>query len=222
MFPAYAKNQAGVTEHGIGWIFLVNTLLIVLVQLPVAKWNEGRRRMRTMAGVGLVWAVSWLVVPVIGTSLTGSSATIAFAAMFALFGLGECLHGAVQAPLVTDLADHRLIGRYMAASAFSWQVAFSAGPAAAGYLLAFSPTALWLIAAGVLVLASIAALGLERALPATARRTPGGAGVRARMANSAMRLDDPLSTDAKPATHQAHADTRPAGRGRRARRAARR
>jgi MFS family permease len=142
--------------------------------------------------------------------------------MFALFGIGECLHGAVQAPLVTDLADHRLIGRYMAASAFSWQIAFSAGPAAAGYILAFSPTALWLIAAGVLLFASVAALGLERALPPKARRTPGGEGVEARMPNSAMRLDDPLSTDAKPATHQAHADTRPAGRGRRARRAARR
>src|SRR5205814_2154715 len=125
--------------------------------------------------------------------------------------------GAVQAPLVTDLADHRLIGRYMAASAFSWQIAFSAGPAAAGYILAFSPTALWLIAAAVLLLAGAAALGLERALPDDARRTPQG--LRATMANSAMRLDDPLSTDAQPAPHQAPPQPQPARGGRRERRA---
>jgi MFS family permease len=172
VFPAYAKNHAGVTERDIGWIFLVNTLLIVVAQLPVAKLLEGRRRMRSQALVGCVWAGSWVLVAFVGNSFSGAEATALFAVVFGLFGIGECLHGAVQAPLVTDLADHRLIGRYMAASAFSWQVAFSAGPAAAGFLLAFSPTALWLLAAGVLLGSSLAALALERTLPASARRTP--------------------------------------------------
>jgi MFS family permease len=222
VFPAYAKNHAGVSERGIGWIFLANTLLIVLAQLPVARLLEGRRRMVSQALVGCVWAASWITVPIIGNSLDGVAATAAFAAVFGFFGIGECLHGAVQAPLVTDLADHRLIGRYMAASAFSWQIAFSAGPAFAGYLLAVSPTALWLLAATVCLGASLAALGLERALPAEAVRTPGGQGGGARMPNSAMRLDDPLSTDAQPAPHQAHTPARPARRGRRSRGAARR
>jgi MFS family permease len=218
VFPAYAKNHAGVSERGIGWIFLANTLLIVVAQLPVARLLEGRRRMVAQALVGVMWAASWVIVPVIGTSLDGVQATGAFGAMFCLFGVGECLHGAVQAPLVTDLADHRLIGRYMAASAFSWQVAFSAGPAAAGFILAFSPTALWLIAAGVCLFASVAAFGLERAIPASVRRTPRGD--RARMANPPMKIDDPLSTGAQPAPHQAPTGAPPAPRGRRARRAA--
>jgi MFS family permease len=222
VFPAYAKNHAGVSERGIGWIFLANTLLIVLAQLPVARLLEGRRRMVSLALVGCVWAASWLVVPVIGNSLTGVAATVAFAAMFGLFGVGECLHGAVQAPLVTDLADHRLIGRYMAASAFSWQVGFSAGPAVAGFILAVSPTALWLLAAGVLLASSGAALGLERAIPAEARRTPRGRGTGARMENSAMRIDDPLSTVAQPAPHQAPTVAPATRRDRRARRATRR
>ena len=37
----------------------------------------------------------------------------------AVFALGECLHGAVQPALVVDLADHSLLGRYMAMSALS-------------------------------------------------------------------------------------------------------
>jgi MFS family permease len=221
VFPAYAKNHAGVNERGIGWIFLVNTLFIVIVQLPIARYLEGRRRMWSLALVCAVWAATWLVVPVVGDRFTAAQATVLFALLFAVFGLGECLHGAVQAPLVSDLADHRLIGRYMAMSAFSWQVGFAAGPAAGGFLLAASPSVLWLGAAGVLICAGAVAVGLERAIPSQARRTPSGKGLPARMANSAMPPDDPLSTDAQPAPHQASTPARSrAGRSRRRRRAA--
>jgi len=172
VFPAYAKKEAGVSEVGIGWIFLVNTVLIVIFQLPIAKLLEGRRRMRSLAAVAGVWALSWLLVPVVAGAASGVRATVLLAAVVGIFAIGECLHGAVQAPLVSDLADHRLIGRYMAASAFSWQVAFAVSPAAAGFVLAASPPALWIGAAAVLVLAGAAALGLEGALPAATRRTP--------------------------------------------------
>ena len=172
VLPAYVKNHAGVTERGVGAIFFVNTIVIVLAQLPVAKLLEGHRRMVATAGVGVVWAVSWLLVPLVAHTATAATATVLFAAVIALFGLGECLHGAVQAPLVTDLADHRLIGRYMALSAFSWTVGFAAGPAVAGFVLAVSPAALWFGAAAVLLVAGGAALALERALPGSVRRTP--------------------------------------------------
>ena len=172
VFPAYAKNEAGVSERGIGWIFLVNTLFIVAAQLPVAKLIEGRRRMLFTASVGVVWAASWLLVAAVGGSFSRVEATVLFALVLALFGLGECLHGAVQAPLVADLADHRMIGRYMAASAFSWTVAFAVGPATAGFVLDRSPPVLWIAAAAILVGASAAALALERALPDPVRRSP--------------------------------------------------
>ena len=66
----------------------------------------------------------------------------------AAFGVGECLHGAVQAPLVADLADPRLLGRYMALSALSWQVGFALGPALGGFALAASPSGTWLARSG--------------------------------------------------------------------------
>ena len=47
--PVYAKNEAGVTESGIGLLFFLNTLVIVLSQLPMARLLEGHRRMRTLA-----------------------------------------------------------------------------------------------------------------------------------------------------------------------------
>ena len=170
--PVYAKNEASVSELGIGLVFFVNTLVIVLAQLPLAKLLEGRRRMKTLALLGLVWALAWLLVPVGGVFFAGAAAAAMLAFAAAVFAIGECLHGTVQAPLVADLADHRLLGRYMASSAFSWQVGFTIGPAAGGFALALSPSGLWIVAAAICVLAGAGALMLERAIPTNVRRTP--------------------------------------------------
>ena len=169
--PVYAKNEAGISERGIGMLFFLNTLVIVLAQLPMARLLEGHRRMRTLALLGVVWAVALLLVPLAGISGGWAAATV-LCVTFAVIAVGECLHGTVQAPLVTDLADHSLIGRYMAASAFSWGVGFALGPAVGGIVLDRSPNALWPAAAAVCVLAGVAALMLERSIPRHAQRTP--------------------------------------------------
>ena len=172
VLPAYATNEVGVSERGIGTIFFVNTVLIALAQLPIARLAEGRRRVPLLAAVGVVSALAWALVPLVGVSFSGLEATALLATAAAVFGVGQCLHGAVYAPLVVDLADERLLGRYMAASAFSWSIGFAVGPAAAGFVLAASPHALWLLASAVLLGMAVATLGLERVLPDHARHTP--------------------------------------------------
>jgi MFS family permease len=171
VLPVYAKNDAGVTETQIGLLFFLNTIVIVLAQLPIAHLARGRRRMPTLALAGLLWASAWLFVPVAG----GSSATAAFwllAGVMLLFAIGECLHGAVAAPLVADLAAPHLLGRYMALNALSWQVGFALGPALGGAGLALSPTGIWLAAAALCALGAVVALAIEGSLPPKARRTP--------------------------------------------------
>jgi MFS family permease len=161
-----------VSERWIGPIFAINTLVIVLAQLPIARLAEGRRRKPIFAAIGVVWAASWLLVPVAGLWLAGVAAALMISLAAAVFALGECLHGAVQAPLVADLADPRLLGRYMAMSAFSWQVGFTVGPPVGGALLSVSPTGLWIFAASVCLAAAAASVLLERGLPSAVRRSP--------------------------------------------------
>ena len=170
--PVFVKNHAGVSEGGIGIFFLLNTLTIVVLQLPIAKLQEGRRRMAALAVMGVLWAASWLVVLATGAWLSGGAALAVLVGVAVVFALGECLHGTVQGPMVVDLASPRLIGRYMAVSSLSWQVAFIVGPAAGGAILGAEPLALWPLAA-VLALAGAAwALAQERRLPPNALRTP--------------------------------------------------
>jgi MFS family permease len=175
ILPAYAKNEAGLSERGIGWLFFVNTIVIVVLQLPITRAVGGHRRVPIFVLIGAVSAAAWLLVPVSGVWLSGAAAFALLAVAVSVFAVGECLQGAVLPTLVVDLADPRLIGRYMATSALSWQVGFTIGPALGGALLAATPTGLWFVSATVCLAGGLAALGIERGLPVSQRRAPLGA-----------------------------------------------
>jgi MFS family permease len=206
LLPPFAKNTAHVSEPAIGVIWFVFSGVVALAQLPIAKLIEGKRRLRGLALMGVVWAGTFLAVAAGGQWLTGTQAAIVFGIAVGVFALGECLHGAIYAPLVVDLAEPRLLGRYMAFSSASWQIGWLVGPAAGGFVLQHHPIALWPAVAGICLLASMYALALEATIPRALRRTPhvdSIAGVPGTMANMALTTDDPLSTDAKPAPHPA-------------------
>ena len=172
LLPPFAKNYADVSERWVGTIWLANTLLIVLIQLPVSKALEGRRRMVALALMNLLWAAASLIVLAAGELLTASSAALVFILATLVFGVGETLQGPTQAPLVADLAPEHLRGRYFALSAMSWSAGAILGPAVGGALLGWHPLAVWPIAAAVCVVAASGCLLLERRLPERVRRTP--------------------------------------------------
>ena len=172
LLPVFAKNEAGVSEKGIGIIFFVNTVVVAVAQLPVAKILEGRRRMAALAAMTGLWALAWIVVLLGGAWLEAAAAAAVFGVVALVFGLGECFQGPTQGALVADLAPPRLRGRYMALSAISWDVGFVLGPAIGGVVLDLAPLALWPLAAGVCLIAGHFALRLERRLPRELVLTP--------------------------------------------------
>jgi MFS family permease len=206
LLPPFAKNTAHVSDPAIGVLWFVSAAVVALAQLPIVKLAEGRRRMRGLALMGLIWAGTFLAVTAGGKWLTGMQAAVVFGVAVGVFALGQCLHGAIYAPLVVDLAEPRMLGRYMAFSSSSWQIGWLVGPAAGGFALQHKPLALWPGVAVICLLAAGYALALERQIPADLRRTPhvdSVAGVPGTMPNMALTTDDPLSTDAQPAPHPA-------------------
>ena len=172
VLPVYAKNEGGLSETQIGLLFLVNTLVIVFTQLPIARLARGRRRMPTLALFGLLWAGAWLLVPIAGAAASAETAFLVLVVVMVIFAVGQCLHGAVAAPLAADLAEPRLMGRYMALNALSWQIGFALGPALGGAGLAVSPNGVWIAAAALCTIGAACTLLVEGALPSRARRTP--------------------------------------------------
>ena len=185
LLPQFARDHSHISEREIGLIFAVDTLVIVVLQLPVSRWIEGRRRLRALALMPLLWAAAWLVVDAAGAWTAATAAFCLFAVAAVLLGIGECLHGPAHQALVADIGPPHLRGRYFAVHSMSWGLAGTVAPAAGGFLLAAAPFLLWPLAAVVCVVAAAGSLALERFVPPGLRRVPGNRGSGPHAAESA-------------------------------------
>jgi MFS family permease len=172
LIPPFARDHAHVSEREIGAFFFVNTALIVIVQLPISRAIEGRRRMRALALMPALWIVAWLLLDGGAYWLHTTAAFVVMAVALAIFGIGECFHGPAHQALVAEIAPGHLRGRYFAVHSLSWGLAGTVGPAAGGFLLAAAPFALWPAASAVCLVALIGSLALERRVPEHFRRIP--------------------------------------------------
>ncbi len=172
LLPAFGKNVAGISEKEVGMLFALDAVGVAVLQLPVVKLSEGRSRMRGLALMGALWATTALAVWAAGSWTRATAAFGILAAAVVVFAIGECLHGAIHAPLSVDLAPPQLVGRYTAAASISWQIGWIVGPAAGGFLLQHRPLLLWPIAAAINLACAAGALALEPRLPEAVRLTP--------------------------------------------------
>jgi MFS family permease len=172
LLPPFVRDHGHVSERQIGLIFFFNTLAIVLAQLPISRWLEGRRRLRALALMPALWGAAWLGVDLAGYTLEATAAFVAVSICAIAIGIGECFHGPAHQALVGALGGDRLRGRYFALHSLSWGLGGTAGPAIGGLILASAPFALWLLAAAVCAIAAVGALALDRMVPPDLARIP--------------------------------------------------
>jgi MFS family permease len=170
LLPPFARNQIGLSTPLIGLLLLANALTVVVAQIPVARFAEGRRRALTMALAGALFCAACLLVEVADARRAIAYAVLVTAVIAA--GVGECLHTTALTPLVAELAPVRLRGRYMAVVGLCFWIGLAAAPTGGTALLSLSPTATFAAAAGVALAAAVSMLRLERRLPEAARLTP--------------------------------------------------
>lgn len=170
--PIFARDFAHLRESGIGLLFVVNTIGVVVLQLPVTRLLAGRSRMRALGAMAFGWALVWLGVAAAGSQLTGTVALVALAAAVALFAAGECVLPPTQSVLVAELAPPEARGRYVAALTTSYAVGFTIGPALVGAVMTASEPLVWVVGAVVLAAAGVGAVRLDGRIPAAIRTTP--------------------------------------------------
>ncbi len=169
--PTYSRDEIGLSLPLIGLMAMANALTVVLAQIPVARLAEGRRRTVTMA-IGAFALTAACLLALAAGFVTFDYAYAALLAAAIVVGIGECFYTAVLSPLVADLAPPALRGRYMATIGLSWWLGLALAPTAGARLLAVSPAATLLLAAGVALVAGLSALALEPDLPDAVRLTP--------------------------------------------------
>jgi MFS family permease len=147
-FTAFSVQVAHVTPRIIGWALAGNTLTIVLAQLFVLRWLDGRSRSRALTYVGLFFAVSWSVLALAGVAGRTHSFAPAAAGVIAcsvIFAMGETLLSPVMPALTNALATDELRGRYNAMGSMTWGISGVIGPVTAGPLIGGGHASVWLV-----------------------------------------------------------------------------
>lgn len=162
----FVTVEIGLPVDNIGIILFANTISIVIAQVFVLNRIQGRSRTRLLAGVGLLWALSWTV----SGSAFLATPVIALALLClgqVLFAIGETIWAPVAPAIVNDLAPDDVRGRYNAVQSLLWTFAGTLSPLFAGLFLQRGAGLPWVgcIVLGCLI-ATVAALDLRRRVSA--------------------------------------------------------
>ncbi|MEU8959071.1 MFS transporter [Streptomyces sp. NPDC048518] len=165
--PVWILEHTDAPRATVSVLFTLNTVLVVVLQIPVSKLATGRRRIaRMLTWTGAVLAVSSLCFAASG-SVAGGPAVAWLAAAVVTLSLAEVTANSAVWDLSIALAPEERRGRYL--SAFNLSVAGQRvlGPVLVTGLLLGSGSLGWVVAAAVLVAAGFAA---ERVARAAGRR----------------------------------------------------
>ena len=170
LMPPYAQDYVGIRSQLIGLLLLANAATVVVVQVPIARFAEGRRRVVMIALAGSLFVCACFLV--ITAGIRTEIAYLALITASIAVEFGECFYTAVLMPLVADLAPVNLRGRYMASMSLSWWVGLALAPTLGTPVMSLAPTAVFFASAVVTTAAVVSALTLERRLPEATRLTP--------------------------------------------------
>jgi len=152
---------------GAAWpaaLFVGNTVLVILFQVPVIKWLSHWDRKTVFAASGIVLALSY-----VGFWLGEAAGAMAIAAIGVLYTLGEILYTGSAASLVIASTPPAQLGRALVRFQLSSGIGMAFAPAVLMGLLEAGPGMLWPALTVATLLGSLA-MAWQRAVPAPPRR----------------------------------------------------
>ncbi len=171
----FALVHTPVGPSEIGFVFLINTLFVVVVQIPATRIVTRMRRTHALAAASALFAIALLAVLLATLTRSALTATVILAGVAIVIAIAECAQFIVIGPIVADLAPPHLLGRYMSLYGLSSTAGVALGPAVGGVLLTTSPDAIWWGGALAVALTGAVLLGLGHRVPdplSHARRGP--------------------------------------------------
>ncbi len=155
--PPYLRAQAGIDEALIGLLFTINTVIVVVAQLwvarKIARWGRGL----TLAVAAVFWSISYVM---IGASPWLSA--LPFVAIV-VYTVGEMMFMPTSGVIVVELAPEHLRGRYLAFSSVIWGSAWGLSSWASGTVLGSShPVLLWPALVAVLAIGALGGILFDR------------------------------------------------------------
>ena len=162
--PLAMRADLGVSTGRVGMLYGLATLVVLVGQLPVSRLVERVHKTRALIGMGLSWAVAWLLGYL--ASLVGQHLQVGLlVVMMVTFALGECAYSPAFYTLVEKLVPASTLGRSSGATWATFQVGNTVGPSAAVFLVG-GGLSLWLVLSATATIAALLMLIIDRRMHA--------------------------------------------------------
>ncbi len=138
LLSLYSRETYGFMENQISYVFTVNAVLCVLLQLPAMRYTRHIHPFKTMIFSALLYMVG-----IGGYALIPN--VLWYCLCMAVLTVGEVMMTPTMSALTARLSPADARGRYMSILSLALPVGYGVGPALAGYLYdAFIPQAIWI------------------------------------------------------------------------------
>jgi predicted MFS family arabinose efflux permease len=163
VLPLYYRQEAGLSEPGIGLILGFNGLIVFAIEMVLVYAIENRFALQRIIVVGvLLCGLSFLIL------LLGQSITVLYAGML-LLSLSEILAMPFMVTLVVQRAGAHARGSYLGVYTMSWSLAFIVSPGISTYFIShYGFDGLWWfngVISGVIMLGIVAITGKMQGQP---------------------------------------------------------
>lgn len=153
----YTREVTGVTQTQLGWLYTINGLICIAMQMPVAACARRFRMTGALVAGSLVYAAGYLM-------LAWRAGFGGAVACIVVITMGEVIVNPPATALASLLSSKRNMGRNMGVFGLARGLGFALGPMLGGVLFQHfrgSPLVLWGAVAAVGAVAALGFLGLR-------------------------------------------------------------
>ncbi len=140
--PVYLKAYLHAPTWTVSLVFALNTLLVLLLQIPVTRGTGGMPRVRVMICGAACYGGSFLLL-LATTEISRAALVVILVSAVTMFTAGEMLVAVAGTALITSLARGSGRGPYLAASHLMLGTAGAAAPVLLTGTLEVSPALMW-------------------------------------------------------------------------------
>ena len=165
-FSVYTVEMAKISKNELGFLYLLNGMMIAVLQVPVTRLLAGFKLTTQMALGAFLYAA--------GYGMVGLHAGLFnFALAIALVTIGEIFISPPSLALISGMAPHGRMGQYMGIFGFFLTSSWSLGPLYGGFILdhlAANPAVAWMVISSLAALSGMGYLLFTRILPESLNR----------------------------------------------------